>query len=146
MIKVENKRSSCPVSTSLEIIGDSWTLVLIRNFFLGSVTFADFKKAPENIATNILSDRLKKLMKYKIIEYRLHPKNKKIKQYYLTEAGINLYPLIYDLLIWGKNNLDMEIGPVVNEFYRRNKNKKRKDTIKDSIDSYKEFKNSFLVN
>ena len=78
MIKVENKRSSCPVSTSLEIIGDSWTLVLIRNFFLGSVTFADFKKAPENIATNILSDRLKKLMKYKLIEYRLHPKNKKL--------------------------------------------------------------------
>ena len=146
MIKVENKRSSCPVSTSLEIIGDSWTLVLIRNFFLGSVTFADFKKAPENIATNILSDRLKKLMKYKIIEYRLNPKNKKIKQYYLTEAGINLYPLIYDLLIWGKNNLDMEIGPVGNDFYKRNKNKKREDTIKDSIDSYKEFKNSFLAN
>ena len=60
MIKVENKRSSCPVSTSLEIIGDRWTLVLIRNFFLGSTTFADFKKAPEKIATNILSDRLKK--------------------------------------------------------------------------------------
>ena len=80
MIKVENKRSSCPVSTSLEIIGDRWTLVLIRNFFLGSTTFADFKKAPENIATNILSNRLKKLMKYKLIEYQLHPKNKKIKQ------------------------------------------------------------------
>ena len=78
MIKVENKRSSCPVSTSLEIIGDRWTLVLIRNFFLGSTTFADFKKAPENIATNILSDRLKKLMKYKLIGYRLYPKNKKL--------------------------------------------------------------------
>ena len=146
MIKVENKRSSCPISTSLEIIGDSWTLVLIRNFFLGSITFNDFKKAPENIATNILSDRLKKLLKYKIIEYRLHPKNKKIKQYYLTEAGINLYPLIYDLLIWGKNNLDMEIGPIGSDFYERNKNKKRKDTIKDSISRYKKLKSSFLVN
>ena len=134
MIKVENKRSSCPVSTSLEIIGDRWTLVLIRNFFLGSTTFADFKKAPENIATNILSDRLKKLMKYKLIEY------------YLTEAGINLYPLIYDLLIWGKNNLDMDIGPIGSDFYERNKNKKREDTIKNSISSYKEFKNSFLAN
>ena len=146
MIKIENKRSSCPVSTSLEIIGDSWTLVLIRNFFLGSITFNDFKKAPENIATNILSDRLKKLLKYKIIEYRLHPKNKKIKQYYLTEAGINLYPLIYDLLIWGKNNLSMEIGPISSDFYERTKNKKRKDTIKDSISEYRKFKSSFLVN
>ena len=146
MIKVENKRSSCPVSTSLEIIGDTWTLVLIRNFFLGSTTFADFKKTPENIATNILSNRLKKLMKYKLIEYQLHPKNKKIKQYYLTEAGMNLYPLIYDLLIWGKNNLDMEIGPISSDFYERTKNKKRKDTIKDSISEYRKFKSSFLVN
>tara|TARA_B100000886_G_C20336428_1_gene454707 strand:- start:150 stop:590 length:441 start_codon:yes stop_codon:yes gene_type:complete len=146
MIKVANRRSSCPISTSLEIIGDTWTLILIRNFFLGSITFADFKKAPENIATNILSDRLKKLMKYNLIEYRLHPKNKKIKQYFLTEAGINLYPLIYDLLIWGKNNLDMSIGLVASEFYKSNKNKKRKDTIRDTINSYKEIKNSLLVN
>ena len=106
MIKVENNRSSCPVSTSLEIIGDSWTLVLIRNLFMGKVTFADFKQAPENIATNILSNRLKKLRKYKLVEFKLNPKNRKVKQYYLTEAGINLYPLIYDLLIWGKDNLD----------------------------------------
>ena len=146
MIKVENNRSSCPVSTSLEIIGDSWTLVLIRNFFMGKVTFADFKQAPENIATNILSNRLRKLRKYKLIEFKLNPKNRKIKQYYLTEAGINLYPLIYDLLIWGKDNLDMEIGPISNDFYKRNKNKKREETIKDAINSYKKFKNSILVN
>ena len=99
-----------------------------------------------NIATNILSDRLKKLMKYNLIEYQLNPKNKKIKQYYLTEAGISLYPLIYDLLIWGRNNLDMNIGLVASDFYKRNKNKKREDIIKNSINSYKEFKNSFLVN
>jgi len=146
MIKVENNRSSCPVSTSLEIIGDSWTLVLIRNLFMGKVTFADFKKAPENIATNILSNRLRKLIKYKLIKFKLNPKNRKVKQYYLTEAGINLYPLIYDLLIWGKDNLDMDIGPVSNDFYETNKNKKREDTIKDSISAYKKFKNSILIN
>ncbi|MFL2601648.1 MAG: hypothetical protein ACJ0PU_05885, partial [Flavobacteriaceae bacterium] len=61
-------------------------------------------------------------------------------------AGINLYPLIYDLLIWGRNNLDMNIGLVASDFYKRNKNKKRDDIIKDSINSYKEFKNSLLVN
>ena len=85
-------------------------------------------------------------MKYNLIKYRLNPKNKKIKQYYLTDAGINLYPLIYDLLIWGRNNLDMNIGLVASDFYKRNKNKKREDIIKNSINSYKEFKNSFLVN
>lgn len=146
MIKVKNNRSSCPVSTSLEIIGDSWTLVLIRNLFMGKVTFADFKKAPENIATNILSNRLRKLRKYKLIEFKLNPKNRKVKQYYLTEAGIDLYPLIYDLFIWGKDNLHMEISPISNDFYERNKNKKREDTIKDSISAYKKFKNSILFN
>ena len=113
---------------------------------MGKVTFADFKQAPENIATNILSNRLRKLRKYKLIEFKLNPKNRKVKQYYLTEAGINLYPLIYDLLIWGKDNLDMEIGPISNDFYKRNKNKKREETIKDTINSYKKFKNSILFN
>ena len=83
MINITNNRSSCPVSTSLEIIGDHWTLVLIRDFFLNRVTFSDFKNSPEKIATNILTDRIHKLLKYNIIKFRLNPKNRKVKQYYL---------------------------------------------------------------
>ena len=63
LIKVQNARSACPVSTSLEIIGDSWSLLIIRDLFLNRVTFSDFKNSPENIATNILTNRLKKTFK-----------------------------------------------------------------------------------
>ena len=101
MIKVENKRSSCPVSTSLEIIGDTWTLVLIRNFFIGRLLLPILKK-PLKISPQIFSLTGRKLRNINLSEFKLNPKNKKVKQYYLTEAGINLYPLIYDLLIWGK--------------------------------------------
>ena len=144
LIKVQNNRSACPVSTSLEIIGDSWSLLIIRDLFLNRVTFSDFKNSPENIATNILTNRLKKLLKNKIIEYRFLPKNRKIKQYYLTESGINLYPFIYDLLIWGKDNLEMNFGKVSIEFYNKNKNKMREEVIENSISNYKSFKEKLL--
>ena len=144
LIKIQNNRSACPVSTSLEIIGDSWSLLIIRDLFLNRVTFSDFKNSPENIATNILTDRLKKLLKNKIIEYRFLPKNRKIKQYYLTESGINLYPFIYDLLIWGKDNLKMNFGKISIEFYKKNKNKMREEVIDNSISSYKSFKEKLL--
>ena len=144
LIKVQNNRSACPVSTSLEILGDSWSLLIIRDLFLNRVTFSDFKNSPENIATNILTNRLKKLLKNGIIEYRFLPRNRKIKQYYLTESGINLYPFIYDLLIWGKDNLEMNFGKVSIEFYNKNKNKMREEVIENSISNYKSFKEKLL--
>lgn len=144
LIKVQNNRSACPVSTSLEILGDSWSLLIIRDLFLNRVTFSDFKNSPENIATNILTNRLKKLLKNGIIEYRFLPRNRKIKQYYLTESGINLYPFIYDLLIWGKDNLEMNFGKVSIEFYKKNKNKMREEVIENSISNYKSFKEKLL--
>ena len=144
LIKVQNNRSACPVSTSLEILGDSWSLLIIRDLFLNRVTFSDFKNSPENIATNILTNRLKKLLKNGIIEYRFLPRNRKIKQYYLTESGINLYPFIYDLLIWGRDNLEMNFGKVSIEFYNKNKNKMREEVIENSISNYKSFKEKLL--
>ncbi len=146
MINITNNRSSCPVSTSLEIIGDHWTLVLIRDFFLNRVTFSDFKNSPENIATNILTDRIHKLLKYKIIKYRLNPKNRKVKQYYLTDSGIELYPLIYDLLIWGKNHLDIEYDTFSTISLKKISTVNREKVIQDTISNYKNFRESLLIN
>ncbi len=97
-LKIRDNRSGCPISTCLEIIGDNWSLILIRDLFFERTTFTEFMNSPEKISSNILSDRINKLQKYNIIEYRLHPKNRKIKQYYLTNSGINFFPLIYELM------------------------------------------------
>ena len=90
MITVKNNRSTCPVSTALEIVGDQWSMIIIRDLFLQRVSFKDFLSAPENISTNILTDRLYKLLRYKLIAFQLHPTNKKMKQYYLDRKSTRL--------------------------------------------------------
>ena len=133
-MKVRDNRSSCPVSTCLEIIGDNWSLVLIRDLFLERTTFTEFMNSPERISSNILTDRINKLTKYNLIEYRVHPNNRKIKQYYLTQAGIDLYPIIFDLIVWSIDHLDMEFSPIAVDWCQKN----------ERLRSYKDFKAQLL--
>ena len=143
-LKIRDNRSGCPISTSLEIIGDNWSLILIRDLFLERTTFTEFMNSPEKISSNILSDRINKLQKYNIIEYRLHPQNRKVKQYYLTKSGIELYPLIYDLIIWSKQHLDMKYHPISVDWYKKNEKLDRKKSIDNTVLSYKKFKNKLF--
>ena len=143
-LKIRDNRSGCPISTSLEIIGDNWSLILIRDLFLERTTFTEFMNSPEKISSNILSDRINKLQKYNIIEYRLHPQNRKVKQYYLTKSGIELYPLIYDLIIWSKQHLDMKYLPISVDWYKKIEKLDRKKSIDNTVLSYKKFKNKLL--
>ena len=77
MIHIENNRSGCPISTSLEIVGDSWSLIIIRDLFLQLTTFKEFMDSPEKISSNILTDRLKKLKNFELISYVVNPIDKK---------------------------------------------------------------------
>ena len=144
MIKIQNNRSGCPVSTALELIGDKWTLVIIRDLFLQYITFKDFMNSPEKISSNILTNRLKKLKKYNLINFFANPEDKKIKYYYLREAGVNLYPMIYNLSIWSKKNISMDYNSTAVEWYDENLNKEQEITIKKTIDSYKIFRNNLM--
>ena len=143
-MKVRDNRSSCPVSTGLEIIGDNWSLVLIRDLFLERTTFTEFMNSPERISSNILTDRINKLQKYNLIEYRLHPNNRKIKQYYLTDAGIDLYPIIYDLIVWSNDHIDMEFHPTAVDWYQKNESLERKQSTRNDVATYKDFKTKLL--
>ena len=144
MITIKNNRSTCPVSTALEIVGDQWSMIIIRDLFLQRVSFKDFRSAPENISTNILTDRLHKLLRYKLIAFQLRPTNKKIKQYYLTEAGLELYPLIYELSMWSKTHLKMEFHPLSEAWYKSIEGIPREEIIQNEIQSYKDFKEKLL--
>jgi DNA-binding HxlR family transcriptional regulator len=96
------RRSGCPVSISLEVFGDRWSLLIIRDLMVrGFRTFQEFQRSGEGIATNILSDRLKKLEAAEIITTEVDETDRRRMNYRLTEKGIDLAPLLLDLLIWG---------------------------------------------
>ena len=99
-------RSSCPCTSALDIVGDKWTLVIIKDMILlNKRTFKDFSESDEAIATNILSSRLKMLLEYEIIRKEKLPDNKQKNIYILTQKGLNLTPVIIDLMIWSDGNL-----------------------------------------
>jgi DNA-binding HxlR family transcriptional regulator len=95
-------RSGCPVSISLEIFGDSWSLLVIRDLMVrGFRTFKEFEGSGEGIATNILADRLKKLVAAGIISTEADETDGRRVNYRLTEKGIGLAPVLLEMLIWG---------------------------------------------
>jgi DNA-binding HxlR family transcriptional regulator len=102
MTRDQFKRSSCPVSCALDVLGDKWSLLVIRDImFMRKQYFRDFLTSPEKIASNILSDRLKKLEESNIVLRRRDPGNARRVIYTLTEKGLDLSPAIHELLRWG---------------------------------------------
>src|SRR5437667_5654224 len=96
------RRSGCPVSISLERFGDRWSLLIIRDLMVrGFRTFKDFQESGEGIATNILTDRLQKLEASGIITAEVEETDARRVNYRLTGKGIDLAPVLLDLLIWG---------------------------------------------
>ena len=96
------RRSGCPVSISLEVIGDRWSLLIVRDLMVrGFRTFKEFQHAGEGMATNILADRLQKLEAAGIITSEAEETDGRKVNYRLTEKGIDLAPVLFDLLVWG---------------------------------------------
>lgn len=113
-----NFRSTCPVSNLLDIIGDKWSILIIRDLFIGSNTYSDFLNAPEKISTNILVDRLKKLTQAGLIEFTKKPDDQKIKIYNLTSKGIDLYPLMVEMSLWSKKHLNVPFHPLAEHIFK----------------------------
>jgi len=109
--KVEHKnRSGCPIACSLDLLGDHWTLLVIRNLmFLGLHEYKDMLATEEKISSSILSDRLKKLKQNGIISVIDHPDNKKRKLYYLTEQGKDLIHIMVSLVFWADKHLQAHL-------------------------------------
>ena len=100
--KPKARRSGCPVSISLEMLGDRWSLLIVRDLMVrGFRTFGEFQESGEGIATNILADRLRKLRAAGIITAETEETDGRKVNYRLTEKGIDLAPVLLELLIWG---------------------------------------------
>jgi DNA-binding HxlR family transcriptional regulator len=99
-------RCNCPITSALDILGDKWILVIIKQMLTeDKKTFKDFTESDEAIATNILSSKLKCLEELGIITKTQLPDNKKTNLYLLTEKGIALTPIIVELSIWSDENV-----------------------------------------
>ena len=97
------KRSDCPVCSSLDVWGDKWSLLIIRDLMSAKeCTYGDFLKSPEGIATNILASRLKELEENKIIEKLDHPASRAKVLYRLTKKGIDLLPTMIEINLWAE--------------------------------------------
>ncbi len=103
-------RTDCPVSTALDIYGDKWSLLIIRDMiFKGKNTYGDFLDSKENIATNILADRLALLEREGIISRAKHPDSKAKILYQLTDKGIDLIPVLIEIITWGEKYYDVHM-------------------------------------
>lgn len=99
-------RSGCPIASTLDVIGDKWSLLIIRDMLIKhKKTFKEISDSDEKIAPSILSARLKLLESYKLIFKTKMPDNKKENIYLLTEKGIRLAPIIIEFSLWGNSNM-----------------------------------------
>jgi DNA-binding HxlR family transcriptional regulator len=102
-------RSGCPLNASVEILGDRWSLLIIRDMMLrGFRTYKEFLESYEGIATNILADRLRKLMAHGIITSQPDPLDGRKLTYLLTAKGLDLAPVLTEMVLWAAAHEDTE--------------------------------------
>jgi DNA-binding HxlR family transcriptional regulator len=97
----QKRRSDCPVSTALDIFGDKWTLLIVRDLlFKGKRHYVEFLQSEEKIATNILADRLSLLEQSGIIIKSIDPAHGSRYLYHLSAKGIDLLPMLVEMILW----------------------------------------------
>ncbi|MGS2763861.1 winged helix-turn-helix transcriptional regulator [Sinomicrobium sp. M5D2P9] len=124
-MKTTEMRSNCPISSSLDIFGDKWSLLIVRDLMLHkSRTYGDFTKSAEKIATNILANRLQLLEDNGIITKLPYPGNKVKGLYRLSPKGIELIPALIEIALWGGKNISNtdDCSPFLKEV-KKNKTK-----------------------
>ena len=132
-------RCKCPITSALDIVGDKWTLVIIKQMLLeGKKTFKDFSESDEAIATNILSSRLKMLEEYKMISKEKLPHNKKTNIYLLTEKGLRLTPTIVELTLWSDGNIREYHSSIISDSRTEMVKNNKEESIKMIVESYKQ--------
>jgi len=130
-------RSSCMIASALDLIGDKWSLLIVRDMLMQhKKTYKEMAASPEGVATNLLSARLKMLESLGVISKRKLPHNKKENVYLLSEKGIELAPLIMEIVIWSDKNV-RAYNPGMNPF--ENKNSNKASVIKSTQNKYRKF-------
>jgi DNA-binding HxlR family transcriptional regulator len=122
--RLGSRRSDCPINLVLETVGDSWSLLLVRDLmFYGRKSFKEFLDAGEKIATNILTDRLNRLEATGIIKRRRDPSDARRTVYHLTEKGIDLAPMLVEMILWAATHEKTAASPATIREMTQNRKK-----------------------
>jgi DNA-binding HxlR family transcriptional regulator len=113
------RRSRCPVACTLDIVGDRWTLLVVRDLVRGKRRFADFLDSSEHIPTNILANRLKRLQSAGIVAAHRYNERPPRMEYELTAKGEDLRPLMREMVSWGVRHAGGRMPPPVSIEKRR---------------------------
>lgn len=100
-----SRRSECPIACSLDILGDKWTLLVVRDLLDGKTRFSEFERSPEGIPTNILTDRLRRLEGAGLVK-RVKAETSARFEYQPTPEGRDLRPVLLALASWGNEHLE----------------------------------------
>jgi len=138
-------RSGCPVANVLDLMGDKWSLLVIRDIFMEKNTYTVFLEAPEKISTNILSHRLKLLQELDLIGFRRDAKDKKIKYYFLTNRGIDLYPIIVEMGLWSMKHLNKSFADISYDWYEQFNTRTSAQVIEENRDNYLTIRENLLA-
>jgi DNA-binding HxlR family transcriptional regulator len=119
---VPKRRSGCPLNASVEMLGDRWSLLIVRDMMLqGARTYKTFLECYEGIATNILADRLRKLQAYGIITPEPDPSDRRKVVYLLTRKGIDLAPVLTEMVLWAAAHEETDNQALVRQCVRTRK-------------------------
>lgn len=97
-------RSLCPIATTLDLLGDKWSLVIVRDLLTGKTRYGDFLESPEGISTNILANRLRRLEEAGLVEKRAYQHNPVRHEYRLTDRGRGLHPVLQEICRWANHH------------------------------------------
>ena len=101
-MKTVELRSDCPINATLQVVGDAWSLLIVRDMvYFGKNSFTEFAASDEGIARNILTARLSWLTDNGVISKQRHPTDGRREIYRLTEKGLDLIPILLDMAEWG---------------------------------------------
>ena len=139
-------RSLCPVATGLDIIGDKWTLLILRDMIWGHKSlFSEFKESPEHMPSKMLSNRLKKLEALGFISQKAGVTNKKSVYYLMEEKGIDTFPIMIEMAIFTSKHFFDYLGHTYTKEARSVVIKNRKEYISDLVKQYKNFKKKLVL-
>jgi DNA-binding HxlR family transcriptional regulator len=148
-MKKNNKdmfRSLCPIATGLDVLGDKWSLLILRDMiFFHKSTFNEFKTAPELMPSKMLSNRLKKLESTGFVSRIKGVLNKKNVHYLLEEKGMETFPIMVEMAIFTTDFFYDHLGDTYTGIVKTRMKNDKENYINEMIDSYKSFKESLII-